>query len=105
MDRQILDQVRSAAAKNLLFLPHAIRQMSRPDRMISPSEVKDVVLTGELLEDYSDDPRGRSCLILGHGEGGRPIHVVCAPKPEYAAIITAYLPDPNQWTEDYKRRR
>ena len=30
---------------------------------------------------------------------------VCAPKPDYLAIITAYLPDPNQWADDFRRRR
>jgi hypothetical protein len=30
--------------------------------------------------------------------------VICAPKDEYLAIITAYLPDPTQWTSDFKRR-
>ena len=43
--------------------------------------------------------------MLGFGEGGRPIHVVCAPKDEYLAIITAYLPDPHEWAEGFRRRR
>ena len=32
-----------------------------------------------MVEDYPDDSRGHSCLMLGFGKGGRPIHVVCAP--------------------------
>ena len=28
-------QVRAAAKKEILFLPHAIRQMNKPERMIS----------------------------------------------------------------------
>lgn len=39
----IQDDVKTAAQKRLLFLPHAIRQMSRPDRMIGSDEVKGVV--------------------------------------------------------------
>jgi hypothetical protein len=101
----ILDDVREAAQKKFLFLPHAIRQMSRPARMITPSEVEVVVLQGELLEDYPQDPRGHSCLLLGFGDGNRPVHVVCSPKDEYLAIITAYLPDPVQWSDDFRRRR
>ena len=101
----ILDDVREAAQKKFLFLPHAIRQMSRPARMITPSEVKAVVLQGELLEDYPQDPRGHSCLLLGFSDGNRPVHVVCSPKDEYLAIITAYLPDPAQWSEDFRGRR
>lgn len=89
----------------MLFLPHAIQQMSRSDRMIAPSEVQAVAQTGVLVEDYPEDARGHSCLLLGSGTGGRPIHVVCSPKDDYLAIITAYLPDPNQWSRDFRRRR
>jgi uncharacterized protein DUF4258 len=103
--RDILEEVRKAARQRLLFLPHALRQMSHPERMISSTEVQQVVLEGEVIEDYSTDPRGHSCLMLGFGEGYRPIHVVCAPKEEYLAIITAYLPDPSQWSPDLMRRR
>ncbi|MEG3436743.1 DUF4258 domain-containing protein [Pannus brasiliensis CCIBt3594] len=100
----ILEQVREAAGKRLLFLPHTIRQMLRPDRMISTAEVESVVTLGEIIEDYPEDARGHSCLMLGLGRDNRAIHVVCTPKDEYLAIITAYLPDPNQWTPDFKGR-
>jgi hypothetical protein len=33
-------------------------------------------------------------LLLGFGDNNRAVHVVCSPKDEYLAIITAYLPDP-----------
>jgi hypothetical protein len=99
-----IQRVREAASQRILFLPHAVRQMARPDRMITPSEVRSVVLTGGLIEDYPDDPRGESCLLLGFGDGGRPVHVVCAPKPEYLAIVTAYLPDPREWTDGFTGR-
>ena len=105
MAMAILDEVRYAAKKRMLFLPHAVRQMSRPQRMISTSEVQIAVTQGELIEDYPNDLRGHSCLILGRGEANRPVHVVCSPKDEYLAIITAYLPDPTQWSEDSRRRR
>ena len=101
----ILEKVRKAAKRRLLFLPHAVRQMSRPDRMITPQEVERVVMTGELVEDYPDDSRGSSCLVLGFGDSGRAIHVVCSPKEDYLAVITAYLPDPSQWSPNYRRRR
>ena len=49
-------------------------------------------MTGDLIEDYPDDPRGHSCLLLGRGKNGRPIHVVCAPTKNYVAVITSYVP-------------
>jgi hypothetical protein len=78
--------------------------MSRADPLITPAEVEAVIGRGELLEDYPEDVRGHSCLLLGFARGGRPVHVVCAPKEEYLAIITAYLPDPKQWSPDFRRR-
>ena len=101
----IREQARAAAAQRILYLPHAIRQMVRPDRQITPTEVQKIVLEGELIEEYPENVRGPSCLLLGFGEGRRPIHVVCAPKEGYLAVITAYLPDPDQWEPDFKRRK
>ncbi len=73
--------------------------------MITPQEVERVVMTGELVEDSPHDSRGHSGLLLGVGELGRTIHVVCSPKEDYLAVITAYLPNPDQWSPDYRRRR
>lgn len=101
----LLPLVRAAAEKKILFLPHAVRQMSRPERMIRVAEVRSCVTGGELIEDYPEDVRGHSCLILGDGDDRRPIHVVCSPKADYLAIVTAYEPDPAQWEADFKTRR
>jgi hypothetical protein len=100
----LLQKVRIAAARKTLFLAHAVAQMSRPDRMIGASEVRAVIDGGEIIEDYPEDVRGHSCLMLGLGSGNRPVHVVCSPKEDYLAVITAYLPDPEEWTGDFRRR-
>lgn len=102
---EFLNLVREKAGEKLLFLPHAVRQMSRPDRIISTAEVRKVIFEGEIIEDYPDDARGHSCLIVGRGETDRAIHVVCSPKDEYLAIITAYIPSKDQWLDDFKYRR
>jgi hypothetical protein len=101
----ILTLVREAAAKRILFLPHALNQMNYPDRMISTAEVRNTVFHGEVIEEYPEDVRGHSCLLLGEGGDERPIHVVCAPKADYLAIITAYLPDPAKWEADWRTRK
>jgi len=103
-EAELLALIRERAEQRLLFLPHAIRQMSRPDRMIAPAEVRAVIDQGEMIEDYPEDARSHSALLLGQGSGGRAIHVVCSPKDEYLAIITAYLPEPDQWSDDFRVR-
>ena len=100
-----LDHVRRAAAQRILFLPHAVRQMGRPDRAIAPSEILTVVMQGDLIEDYPEDARGHSCLLHGQGVDQRDIHVVCAPKEDFLAIITAYLPTADEWAQDLRTRR
>ena len=100
----LLNRVREAAAKEVLFLPHAVRQMLKPERMITTAEVRRVIAHGELVEEYPEDARGHSCLLLGYGEKKRPLHVVCSPKEDYLAIITAYLPDEREWSEDFRVR-
>jgi hypothetical protein len=101
----IQTRVRETATKKLLFLPHAIRQMNKPDRMITAAEVREVVLQAEVIEDYPEDVRGHSCLLRGEPTPGRIIHVVCTPKDEYLAIIMAYIPDVMEWDETKRQRR
>jgi len=73
--------------------------------MISTSEVRKVVFEGEIIEDYPEDVRGYSYLVLGFGDEERALHVVCAPKDEYLAIITAYIPNQEQWGNNFTIRR
>ncbi len=97
-------KVISSASKKILFLPHAIKQMSRPDKMITVDEIKDAVIFGQVIEEYTEDQRGESCLIL-HTNKNRVIHEVCAPKQEYLAVIAAYLSAPDQWSPNFKVRK
>ena len=100
----MIEDIGRAAKKRILYLPHALRQMLRPARMISSEEIRQVIHSGSMVEDYPDDPRGHSCLMLGFGVEGRPIHVVCAPREDYVAIITAYIPEVGEWSDDYTKR-
>jgi len=74
-------------------------------RTISPEEIKCVILSGEIIEDYPKDKYGPSCLIYGITEEGRILHVQCSSDPVW--IITAYDPtlNPEEWDKDFKRRR
>lgn len=101
----IVTVVRNAAQKRILFLPHALDEMNAPQELITLEKVHAVIFEGEVIEDYPEDVRGHSCLMLGSGLNGRPIHVVCAPKNEYLAVITVYLPNERRWTADWRTRR
>jgi hypothetical protein len=51
----------------------------------------------ELIEDYPEDPRGHSFLLLGFTIDGQPIHAVCSFHEDILVIITIYRPDPELW--------
>ena len=104
-NQSIREHVIVASRKLLLFLPHAVRQMSRPERMVTKNEVRQVIDNGEIIEDYPEDARGHSCLIIGYGDNDRPIHIVASPKEDYLAIITVYLPNKQNWENNYKTRK
>ncbi|MGD0949984.1 MAG: DUF4258 domain-containing protein [Candidatus Binatia bacterium] len=75
------------------------------ERKIRAEDVEQAIRDGAIIEDYPDDPRGPSCLILGRS-GGRPLHVVCGRLEERRIlIITAYEPDPDEWESDWRMRR
>jgi hypothetical protein len=85
---------------------HAERE--RQADMIFTHEIEEALRNCDIIEDYPDDPRGPSCLILGFS-GERPLHAVCAVKqnPEEVLLITVYDPSrhPARWTDRYRRRR
>lgn len=89
-----------------VFSKHAERE--READMIFTSELEEALRHCEVIEDYPDDPRGPSCLVLGFS-GNRPIHAVCALKyaPDELFLITVYDPSkrPDYWTDSYRRRR
>ena len=84
---------------------HAERE--RELDMIYTWELEDALRNGEIIENYPDDPRGASCLVLGFC-GPKPIHAVCTIKtdPEELFLITVYDPSkrPDKWTENYRKR-
>lgn len=47
----------------------------------------------EIIENYPDDTRGASCLVLGVNGHGRQIHTVIGYACDPIRIVTAYYPD------------
>ena len=79
---------------------HALQWMAQ--RNISAAELRHVLATGRVIEDYPNDTPCPSYLMLGW-IGTRPLHVVAA--DQATIVITVYEPDPRQWTPDYARRK
>ncbi len=101
----IKEQVVQAAEKKILFTQHATDQMNRPDRLIEPDDVEYVLTHDELIEEYPDDARGHSCLLMDQLPSKNYLHVVCAPKDDHLVIITAYWPDSSEFGNNFRVRK
>jgi len=80
-------------------------EVEREAEAITIDDIKTATLDGELLEDYPDDPRGHSCLMLGTTEDGRPLHIVLTilVQIEEVLIITVYIPTMPKWLDPRTR--
>jgi len=91
------------SAGDYRFTLHAGDRATR--RHISVKDIGDALQSqrAEVIENYPEDPRGPSCLIVGFTAEGRPLHVQCTYPPN-VAIVTAYEPNPEEWI-DWRARK
>lgn len=96
-----------------------LRKMNRPEKMaltkharerlaeraITIDDIINGINTGEVIKQYEDDKPLPSCLILGFSVNNKYIHIVVSNDEEYIYIITAYYPNPQLWSEDFKIRK
>lgn len=74
-------------------------------RGIKAKDVRNCVMTGEIIEQYPDDFPFPSCLIFGKTINGKILHVVASNEGTGSRIITAYFPDNIKFEDDLKTRR
>jgi hypothetical protein len=81
-------------------------EIERDADQISMIELEEALLYNhsEIIEDYTEDPRGHSFLILGVTKKQQAIHALCSIHEETLIVITIYRPDPDLWI-DWKKRR
>ena len=74
------------------------------ERDIFEEDVEDTIQNREIIEEYFDDKPYPSFLALKFYI--KPLHVVFAKNQENDEIIviTAYCPDKEKWSDDYKIR-
>ena len=88
----------------MIFCIHAVQRMF--ERRIQVENVRQVLQSGEMIEDYSEDmpDPGR---LLSAKRGQRPLHVVMAEntKEGELVVITVYEPDRAQWKPGFRNRK
>ena len=91
-------------SRPMIFRIHAIQRMF--ERRVSEETVRQVLQSGEMIEDYSDEMSYPSGLMSGR-RGVRPLHVVMAEnsQEDELVVITIYEPDPAQWKSGSRNRK
>ena len=103
-EAKLLAQIRECFSRSsYVFTWHAIEKGE--ERGILIDEVEEAVLAedAEIIEDYPEDSRGPSCLVLGWTVRRRPLHVQVSYPPD-VRVITVYEPELERWI-DYRVRR
>lgn len=101
MDEFDIRQIKKLILKGKWLLSdHALERLL--ERNLRIIDVITSILNGEILEDYLDDPRGHSVLILGKKDNMF-IHTVCGLKDDKLVIITAYEPRAPKWIDERTR--
>ena len=98
----IVDEIK----KRMNNVRHSLHALQREaEEGITAEDICDSMRSGfELVEEYPDDPRGHSCLLLTWVRD-MPVHVVCAPHEDILLVITVYIATMEGWGKDFKTRR
>ncbi len=75
------------------------------ERMINPSDIRNCIETGRIIEQYPEDYPYPSCLVLGNAKSEKPLHIVIGVGEGHLWLITAYYPNPEKWNGDFTVRR
>ncbi|OON99907.1 MAG: hypothetical protein ATN35_10205 [Epulopiscium sp. Nele67-Bin004] len=88
---------------NIKWTAHVLARLQQRD--ISTKDVKNCIMTGEIIETYPTDYPYPSCLILGICINNVKLHCVVGVGEEYLWFITAYKPSLEKWDKDFKTRK
>ena len=104
---EIFERVRRLIAQGDVNISnHGYDELADDDLLAR--DVLESVQEAAVIEEYPDYYKGPCVLVLQRtSTENEPIHVVWGiPKDENdrAVLVTAYRPDPDRWTDDYRRR-
>jgi len=94
----------SLDCSSIKFSGHAITRMFQ--RALSKNAVRQIIVEGEVIAYYPDDCPYPSYLLLGYCDD-EPVHIVVAQDKESGQcfVVTAYKPDSDKWSDDFRSRR
>ena len=107
MNQRVQNTIRNKGKAKLYRLTeHAIREKLADN--LTAEDIEQALSVAEVIEDYPEDKRGHSCLVLGWCHSG-PVHLVIGgldiQENEELVVITVYRPDPSEWEPDWRTRK
>ena len=99
-----IERLKLYFANDMVFVTEHSAERFR-QRGIRTADIRHAVNSGEIIEQYPEDYPFPSCLILGKDRSGKKIHICMSDEGTSSRIITAYYPDPNKWSDDFKVRK
>jgi hypothetical protein len=89
------------AASDYYYTKHGDQE--RQNDNLSLFEIEEAVQSSKIIEQYQDRGRGKSCLVAGFTNEGKPVHIVCGERDESMVIITVYIPMPPKFITPFER--
>ena len=89
--------------KDYLFSEHADEERTKDE--LSTEDIEHAIISGKVIGERLNDPRGESRLIAGKTENSKLIHVVVGTRLDKPVIVTVYIPEAKTWSRGIIRKR
>lgn len=99
----IIDEIRKLVAEEKIQLTHHFLQRLH-QRNILLTDILEALGHSEIVMEYPDEKPSPCYLVLGSSKNHEVFHVVVG-LSEVLWLITAYRPDKNIWSSDFKERK
>ncbi|MBI1787067.1 MAG: DUF4258 domain-containing protein [Acidobacteria bacterium] len=94
--------LRQAVQENrYIITKHAQQRMGL--RKVSHKDLKFIIATGDIIEEYPHDQPDPKALFMAFVKG-EPVYLSCAFDGSYAHIITVHRYDPTRWVDPWTRK-
>jgi hypothetical protein len=99
-----IDKLRKACIDGRIkWTSHTLERMQ--ERGIEPTDIIFCINEGTIIEQYPQAFPYPACLVLGRSIDNRHLHTVVGHGSDMIWIITAYMPDNNEWLDGFSMRK
>ncbi|MBO6215541.1 MAG: DUF4258 domain-containing protein [Lachnospiraceae bacterium] len=99
-----IKRIRDYYKKDSVYVTEYASERFR-QRGIKARDIREAVANGEIIEQYPEDYPFPSCLICGMDKNRKVLHICMSDEGTSSRIITAYYPDEDRWSDDYRKRK